>query len=271
MEFGVKLLLMVGGPKTFSVEVAGVVFVPVSIDANATELFFVPAVVPVTFTLNVQVPLAANDAPARLIEPAFAAAVIVPLPQLPVTFGVPATVKPLGSMSVKLTLVRPKVASLFVRLKVNEVVPPTATELAPKFFVKLGAVSTLSVAVLLFAPVLACVEVAPVAVFIFAPAVVPFTLTLTTQGVPTLMVPLEKLSDVAFAAGLKVGLPQPVVVAVGVVSTTKPDGNGSLKATLVSCCAVLGLVSVSVSVAVVWFVPLKAMFAGEKALTMPGA
>lgn len=244
-------MLIVGGPNTFKVAVAGVLFVPVSVVISETELPFAPAVVPVTSTLKLQLPLAARDAPDKLIVPEFAAAAIAPPPQPPTTFGVPATVKPVGRGSLKLTPVSPNAVSLFVILKVSAVVPPAVTVLAPKLLVKLGAVNTLSVAVLLAAPVLACVEVAPLAVFAFAPTLVPLTLTVTTQGVPTLIVPLPKLSDVALAAGAKVGAPHPVVVGVGVVSTTKPDGNESLNATLVNCWLVFRFVSVSVNVEIV--------------------
>jgi hypothetical protein len=106
---------------------------------------------------------------------------------------------------------------------------------------------------------------------VFSPTLVPFTLTLTTQGVPTLIVPPVKLSDVAFANGLKVGVPQPEAEAVGVSATARPAGNVSLKATLVSCWLRLPLVSVSVSVDVVLSVPLSAMLVGLKAFTTVGA
>jgi hypothetical protein len=46
-------------------------------------LFFTPAVVPVTFTLNVQFELAARVAPVSETVPVFCVAVIVPPPQDP--------------------------------------------------------------------------------------------------------------------------------------------------------------------------------------------
>jgi hypothetical protein len=73
---------------------------PPSVDVTApVVLFCTPAVVPVTFTVNVHPALAASVAPARLTLPAPGAAVIVPPPQAPVTpFGA-ATCSPAGSVS----------------------------------------------------------------------------------------------------------------------------------------------------------------------------
>jgi hypothetical protein len=70
-------------------------------------LFLVPAVVPVTVTEKVHDDPAAGDAvnvpPDRLKLLLPAIAVIVPLPQEPVTFGVAATTNPPGKLSVKPT------------------------------------------------------------------------------------------------------------------------------------------------------------------------
>jgi hypothetical protein len=68
-----------------------------------------PALVPLTFTANVHVALAAKVAPERLTTPVVCVAVIVPPPQLPVSpFGV-ATTSPDGKLSVKLTPFSPTV------------------------------------------------------------------------------------------------------------------------------------------------------------------
>ena len=90
-------------------------------------MFFTPAVVPVTATEKVQDDPAAGDAvsvpPDRLMLPLPAVAVIVPLPQEPVIFGVVATTTPAGRLSVKATplnatlvfgLVMVKLSVLFV-------------------------------------------------------------------------------------------------------------------------------------------------------------
>src|SRR5437764_8930203 len=81
--------------------------VPPSLDVTVTELFLMPAVVPVTSTLKVIVPLAATVAPDRLMEVAPAVAVTLPPPGLALLspLGV-ATTRPAGRLSVKATLVR---------------------------------------------------------------------------------------------------------------------------------------------------------------------
>ena len=70
-------------------------------------MLFTPAVVPVTSTEKVQDDPAAGDAvnvpPDRLMLPLPATAVIVPLPQVPVMFGVAATTRPAGRLSVNAT------------------------------------------------------------------------------------------------------------------------------------------------------------------------
>src|ERR1700684_4522938 len=69
--------------------------VPPSLEVAATELFFTPVVVPVTFTTIVPLPLAASAAPERLIEPAPATG---PLSAKPLGL---ATTNPAGRLSVK--------------------------------------------------------------------------------------------------------------------------------------------------------------------------
>ena len=94
-------------------------------------LFFVPFVVPVTFTENVHDAAPANVAPERLTDPLPATAEIVPPPQEPVRpFGV-ATTKPAGSVSVKATPVRLVEALGFVTVKLRVVVPFSAIVEAP--------------------------------------------------------------------------------------------------------------------------------------------
>ncbi len=88
--------------------------VPPSVDVTLpVVLFFVPPLVPVTFTLKVQDVLAARLAPDKLMLPDPAVAVIVPPPQLPAKpFGVDTT-KPAGRTSVKPTAVSVVVVLLF--------------------------------------------------------------------------------------------------------------------------------------------------------------
>ena len=97
---GLNALAITGGVTTVS-EAEAVPPVPPSVEVTwLVVLFLVPAVVPVTSTENLHALLAAIVAPASLMEPEPAVAVIVPPPQLPARlFGVE-TIKPTGSESV---------------------------------------------------------------------------------------------------------------------------------------------------------------------------
>jgi hypothetical protein len=110
---GLNALAIEGGATTLTLAEA-VPPVPPSVeDTLPVVLFFVPAVVPVTFTLNVQVPPAAIVPPERLIVPEPATAVTVPLPQAPVRpFGVETT-RPAGKVSLNATPVAPTVGLVF--------------------------------------------------------------------------------------------------------------------------------------------------------------
>src|SRR5580658_2298174 len=112
---------------------------PASVEVTAlVTLFCAPALVPATFTANVQEVAAAKLAPDRLtlFEPA--AAVIVPPPQLPVNpFGVD-TVSPVGRVSVKPIPLREVAVLGFDRLKVSVVLPFNATLAAPNALAIVG-------------------------------------------------------------------------------------------------------------------------------------
>src|SRR5580692_7735600 len=112
---------------------------PASVEVTElVVLFWVPEVVPVRFTTKVHDALAARDAPERmtLFDPA--AAVIVPLPQLPVRpFGM-LTTCPAGRVSVKPIPVRDRLVLGLDRLKVRVVVPFNATLPAPNAFPMTG-------------------------------------------------------------------------------------------------------------------------------------
>jgi hypothetical protein len=116
---------------------------PPSTEATAlVVLFFVPAVVPVTFALKVQEPLDASVALAKLMLPDPAVAVIVPLPQLPVSpFGVETT-RPAGSVSVKATPVNAVEALGLFIVKLSEVDPFSTMLAAPKDFTIVGGAMT---------------------------------------------------------------------------------------------------------------------------------
>ena len=96
-----KALAIDGGATTLMLAEA-VPPVPPSIEVTLpVVLFFVPAVVPVTFTLNVHEVLCARVAPDKLMTLVACVAVMVPPPQLPVSpLGVEIT-NPAGSVSLK--------------------------------------------------------------------------------------------------------------------------------------------------------------------------
>jgi hypothetical protein len=124
-------LLIVGGttaPPAVTVTLADAVPPePPSIELTAlVVLFIVPAVVAVTFTLNVHAALDASVAPVRPTLPEPAVAVIVPPPQLPVSpLGV-ATTRPAGNVSVNATPDRLLDPLGLVMVKLSEVDAPRA-------------------------------------------------------------------------------------------------------------------------------------------------
>ena len=91
--------------------------------------------------------------------------------------------------------------------------------------------------------------------------------TLTVQVPPATIEPPEKDMDALPPVGVKVGVPQPLVVALGVTATIIAPGvvgNVSVKAAPVKGVNVLGLVRVKVRVEV----PPARMGDGEKAFVM---
>src|SRR5581483_1924150 len=101
MEVAPKALLIVGGETTVRLAVPAPPEPP-SLEVAVTELFLVPAVLPVTLTTTVQLAPAVSVAPDRLTLVAPPVAVMVPLPaQVPVTPGVEATPRSEGRVSVK--------------------------------------------------------------------------------------------------------------------------------------------------------------------------
>jgi hypothetical protein len=241
-----KALLIVGAAAAFRFAVA-VLPVPPLVELTApVVLVKLPAAVAVTFTLSVQLAVAATVPPLNVTLPEPATAVAVP-PQVFVnTFGVATTV-PAGNVSVKATPLRATVfATGLVIVKVSEVVPFTATPVAPYALAIVGAAMTVSVAVLLVAPAPVCVdEIAPV-IFDLVPAAVPVTFTVIAQLLFVVTVAPVSVTIPVLATAAAVP-PQVFASAFG-VDTTKPAGNVSAKATPVRA-AVLdtGLVIVKVS------------------------
>src|SRR5215831_19757906 len=121
IEAAPKALMITGGATTV-IEAFEVLPVPPSVEVTWTLLFFTPAVVPCTSTETVQGELAASVPPERLTVPAPPVAVAVP-PQLLVRFGVEATTRPAGRLSVKASPFKVTPVLGLVMLKVNEVVP----------------------------------------------------------------------------------------------------------------------------------------------------
>src|SRR5260221_210940 len=103
-----------------------------------------------------------------------ATAVIVPLPQVPVMFGVAATTRPAGRLSVNATPLSATVlAAGLVMVNVSVLVPFNGIEVGLNALAMVGGATTVRGAVLLVVPVPPSVEViAPVALFL-SPALVP--------------------------------------------------------------------------------------------------
>ena len=122
---GLNDLVRAGGATTVRVAVLLGAPVPASVEIMAlVVLSFAPAVVAVTATEKVQADPSVGEAvnvppdkPTLLLP---ATAVIVPLPHVPVTFGLAATTNPAGRLSVNPTPLRPLVVFglLIVKLKV---------------------------------------------------------------------------------------------------------------------------------------------------------
>jgi hypothetical protein len=169
-----KDLASTGGAIT--VTVASEVFPFPCVEVIETELLFVPAVVPVTFTVIVQFALLASVPAAKLTLVAPAVAVAIP-PQLFVNDGVAATTMPAGRLSVNARPVRPRLEFGFVTMMVSEVEPLIGIFAAPNALATAGGAATARFAVAVL-PVPPLVEVTAPVVFVYWPAVAPVTVTL---------------------------------------------------------------------------------------------
>jgi len=161
-----NVLAIVGGATTV-IEALDVFPVPPSVEVTCTLLFFTPAIVPCTFTVTVQLALAASVPPVRLTEPEPATAVAVPPQVLFNPLGV-ATTKPAGRVSVNAMPVSARVVFGLLMVNVSEVVPFSGMLAAPKAFVMLGGVATVRFAVAVF-PVPPFVEVTFPVVLVYWP------------------------------------------------------------------------------------------------------
>src|SRR5262245_64010407 len=120
--------------------------VPPSVEVTSTELFLTPAIVPCTFNETVQLALAANVPADKLTVPAPATAVAVP-PQLFVRFGVLATTRPAGRLSVNAKPFNVTAVLGLVMVNVNVVEPFSGIVNAPKALMIDGGLATVRLAV----------------------------------------------------------------------------------------------------------------------------
>ena len=223
--------------------------VPPSVELTVTELFFTPAVVPVTLTETVQLALDAIVPPDKLTDPDPATAVAVPPQVLLSPLGV-ATTSPAGKVSVNATPFSVTFVLGFWMLNVSEVVPFNGMLAAPKALVIDGGEATIRVAVLLVAPVPPLVELIAPVVLVTVPDCVPVTFTTIVQVEPGVAIdPPVKLMLVELAAAVTV--PPQVLLTPGVEATCRPFVNVSLKAIPFSALVLAaGLVIVKVTVVV---------------------
>jgi len=139
---------------------------PAFAEVTATLLFCTPAAIPSTFTVNVQDPLTASVAPARVTEEEPATAVMAPPPHDPVRPLGAKTCSPAGKASVNAMPVRGMVFnSGLLIVNANVVEPPRAIVGAPNTLVMTGALATDKFAVPVF-PVPPLVEVTELVVLV---------------------------------------------------------------------------------------------------------
>src|SRR5215510_7295685 len=260
-----KALLIVGGATTVTVAFA-VLLLPPSVELTCTELILSPAVVPCTFTETAQEALAATVPPDRLTELAPPVAVAVP-PHVLFKFGVEATTRPAGRLSVNANPVSVTLLFGLLMLMVSKVVPFNGIFVGANVLVTLGGLATVRVAVLLVAPVPPLVELtAPVVLGRLLPDCVPVTFTTIVQLVPGVaMLPPDRLMLVLFAVAVTV--PPHVLLTPGVLATCNPFVSVSLNATPFSAVVLLpGLVMVKVTVVVAF----SGILAAPNALLMVG-
>lgn len=269
IDEGLNALAIEGGATTARVAVLLVVPVPPSVELIApVVLDLVPALVPVTSAEKVHDDPAAGDAvrvpPDRLIMPLPATAVIVPLPQVPVTLGVAATATPAGRVSVKATPLRALAVLGLVMVKLSVLLAFSAMLVGLKALLMVGGATTVKLAVLLVAPAPDSVELMAPVVLDLVPALVPVTFTVMEHEPLDASVPPVKL--MLLEPAVYDGVPLHVLLGTFGVATTKPAGRVSVKATPVSPKPELGLLMLNVKLVV----PLSGMLATPNALLMVG-
>src|SRR6185437_10955522 len=228
IEAAPNALIITGEPTTV-IEAFEVFPVPPSVEVTWTLLFFTPAVVPWILTETVQLALAANVPPERLMDPAPPTAVAVP-PHVLLRFGVEATTNPAGRLSVKPIPVSARLVLRFWMVNVSEVVPFNGMLAAPKAFAIDGGEATVRLAEAVL-PVPPLVEVTFPVVLVYCPEAAPVTVTLNWHWLfAAIVAPVNAIpvGDVVVSVP-----PQTVAEALATVS---PVGRVSVKATPVSDC-----------------------------------
>lgn len=235
-----KALAIVGGETTV-IEAFEVLPVAASVEVTVTLLFLTPAVVPVTLTETVQLALAARVPAERLTDPEPPTAVAVP-PQVLLRFGVEATTRPAGRLSVNAMPVSVSPVFGLLMLKVSEVVPFSGIVAAPNAFVILGGEATVRLADAVL-PVPPLVEVTAPVVLVYCPEAAPVTVTLNWHcPLAAIVAPASEIPVGAVVVNVP---PQTVEVEFATVS---PVGSVSVNATPVSGSTLAaGLVMVKVS------------------------
>lgn len=171
MDDGLNAFTIEGGATTVTLADAAVPLPP-SFEAKVeVVLLFAPAPFPVTFTEKLHEPLAASVPPDKLIRFVPAAAVILPLPQLPMNpLGVETT-SPAGKVSVNARPDKLAVALLFWIVKLRLVPPFNGMLGEPNALLRTGGPTTVTLAFEVL-PVPPSFEVTCTELF-FTPKVVP--------------------------------------------------------------------------------------------------
>jgi len=223
-------LVMVGGDATLRFAEA-VLPVPPLVEVTVlVVLVYWPDVIPVTFTITVQLELMATLPPERLMLVPPAVAEAVPAQLLVNPFGV-VTTSPVGNVSVKATPASAtELAAGLVIVKVKDVVPFRAMAVAPNALAIDGGATTATLAEAVL-PVPPLVEVTAPVTLLLAPAVVPVTFTLMVHEAPVTVPPLRLMVPVPAVA---VTVPQQLLTNPLGGAITRPAGIVSLKPTPVS-------------------------------------
>nr|WP_249160202.1 hypothetical protein [Bradyrhizobium manausense] len=241
---GVNEEVMLGADGVLTVSVAVVELpLPPSVDVTTlVVLSLVPAVVPVTVTLNEHCALAAMVAPVIEILPG-AVSVTVPPQTAALAFG---TVTPAGKVLVKLTPVSELPALGFVIVNDNDEVAFTAIVVGLNEEAMLGADGVLTVRIAVVElPLPPSFEFTTLVVLTLVPAVVPVVVTLNTHWPLAAMV-APVIVMLPGAVNVTVP-PQMVALAFG---TVRPAGNVLVKPTPVIDVPASVLVIVNVNCAV---------------------